>query len=191
MPLLNQHSTYDDVSTEESRALFLGGRPLAHEVLHTGALLCRFVPRTASPAVSAWWIMFNPFRLENGTIVPGIGQFLLQSGCRINQRGMMQEGQDVKLSCMETGSIFAMVRLIESAYAFMGPTVPWRPEPCGGVMPLRGGEFRVWIPGLTANMLQPVPTPRALFIESPPTATEADLPGGAEHQSADTEPVND
>lgn len=163
MALLNEFARYDDVATPESRALFLGGSPISKELLHTGLLLCRFVPRGwAAGAACPWWILVQNFGMSNATTAPGIGDFLMQSGCRLLPTGELHQPEGVRISCMEPASRLQMVRLIESAYGFMGPTVPQRPEPCGGVIALRGGEFRVWIPGLRAGMLQPVPPPASL-----------------------------
>ncbi len=180
MRLLNQDLRYEDVATEESRALFLGAAPIAHEVLHTGTLLCRFVPRGAHATVCPWWILFRPFALSNSKIVPGLGDFLYQSGSRVDARGFLVEGPGVGITCMEPGSRLTLVQIIQSAYAWMGPTNPQRREPCGGSLALRGGEFRVWIPGLRADMLQPVPIPRELYVvaaQRQAVAGDSDEPG--------------
>lgn len=170
MALLNENSAYEDVSTKESRALFLGGSPIAKELLHSGTLLCRFAPRAAPASVCQWWIFFHAFRMSNMQTVPGIGPFLMESGCRVQPQGTLRQPPGVRLSCVEPASRFTLVRLIEPVYAFMGATVPQRVEPHGGVIALRGGEFRVWIPGLSDSMVQWTPTPRELFA-SPPART--------------------
>ncbi|MCW5964948.1 MAG: hypothetical protein KIT83_12990 [Bryobacterales bacterium] len=167
MALLNEDSAYEEVCTKESSALFLGGGPTAKELLHVGTLLCRFTPRAAPTSVCPWWIFFHAFRMSNMSTIPGIGDFLMESGCRIQPQGTLSQPPGVRLSCVEPASRFTLVRLIEPVYAFMGPTAPQRMEPHGGVIALRGGEFRVWIPGVTASMLQWTPPPRELFASPP------------------------
>lgn len=165
MGFLNEFESYDAVATPESRALFLGGSPIAKEVLRTGLLLCRFVPRAwADTHVCPWWILVDPVSMSNGSVAPGIGEFLLTSGCRLLPTRELYQPAGVQLTCVERYSRFHMVRLTQPVYGFLGPTVPQRPEPCGGASPLRGGEFRVWIPGLTKAMLLQVPPPHSFWI---------------------------
>jgi hypothetical protein len=175
MDLLNQHLSYDDVATEESRALFRGGKPIGHEWLPTGTLLSRFVPVRPYSAVCPWWILFRPFTMSNRQRVPGLGDFLYESGCRIGAWGQLVEAPGCRISCMEHASRLTLVRLMQPVYAWMGPSSQDRPEPCGGAFILHGGEFRVWIPGLAANMIIHVPIPRELHVP-PPVAAEADEP---------------
>lgn len=168
MTLLNKGMAYEAVATTESRKLFLGGSPLHHEPLFTGMRLCRFEPLASmGGCVCPWWLLYDDFALSNGQVIPGLGNYLVGSGCRVDPQRNLVAPPGVRLSCMEPGSRFAMVRLITSAYGYLGPTVPQRPEPCGGRLPLRGGELRVWIPGLEAGMVQPVAAPPDLFLSQP------------------------
>lgn len=182
MSLLNKDIPYGDIATEQSREVFLPESTPSRELLHTGTRLCLFVPAPSRFAhVHHWWILFHPHLLSNHQTVPGIGEFLYHSGCRIDHNGHLIRPPGVSVCCAENKSRFLVVALTKPVYGYIGLTRRSRPEPCGGTVRLAGGEFRAWIPGISALDLQRVPTPVELCYQPPaPENAEEALAGEAD-----------
>jgi hypothetical protein len=176
LALLNEDIAYGHVATSQSRQVFLPEIIPTRELLHTGTRLCFFAPALGSPSsASQWWILLNPFQLSDRRTMPGIGEFLYHSGCRFDHNHQLIAAPGVKLGCAEPRSRFVLVALTKSVFGYIGLTNTHRPEPNGGTMPLPGGEFRVWIPGLSAEHIQRLPIPRELqYVAPEPTSEEAE-----------------
>lgn len=163
MGLLNEDVAYVDLATSQSQDVFLPDAIPSRELLHTGTRLCFFAPTpTAVASTHQWWILLNPLLLSNNRTVPGIGEFLYRSGCRIDHNFRLIAPEGVKVCCAEPQSRFVLVSLTKPVYGYVGETRTHRPEPNGGALPVAGGEFRVWIPGLCAQHIQRLPIPREL-----------------------------
>lgn len=166
--LLNQGIPYQDAATEESTGFFQQESTPLLELLHTGTRLCCFAPITSAARTQrSWWVLFDPHKLSNLTLVPGIGDFLFHSGCRIDHNRHLHQPSGVKVCCAEARSQFLMVSLVRPVYAYIGLTRKWRPEPLGGTLPLPGGEYRVWTPGLTSLDVQRIALPMPLLFVPP------------------------
>jgi|GEM_PF-2329047 len=190
--LLNQGIPYQDAATEESTGFFQQESTPLLELLHTGTRLCCFAPITSAARTQrSWWVLFDPHKLSNLTVVPGIGDFLFHSGCRIDHNRRLHQPSGVKVCCAEARSQFLMVSLVRPVYAYIGLTRKWRPEPLGGTLPLPGGEYRVWTPGLTSLDVQLIPLPSPLiFLPPKPVDVEpentTDVPGTDQGRPAAT-----
>lgn len=169
MPLHNELRDYDDVATSLSRSIFLGGKPESKEVLHSGTHLFRFARFANAGTPCEWWMLFDDFALQDQRVIGGFRAFLHYSGCRIDPNGRFVPAGDISLGCADPGTRLVLVRLNTPVYAFMGVSTVQRPDPGEPGLAQRGGEFRVWIPGLEARLLNLVSVPRQFVAEPPDT----------------------
>ncbi|MDZ7639113.1 MAG: hypothetical protein U5J83_12835 [Bryobacterales bacterium] len=183
MPLLNETLSYPEAATSLSRSIFLGGSPEAKEPLPSGTRLFRFarVAYTATPC--EWWMLFDDFVLQDRRVIGGFSSFLYHSGCRIGPNGNFLPVGEISLGCADPGSRLVLVQLNTPVYAFLGASTVQRPDPCEPGLSQRGGEFRVWIPGIGARMMNTVSVPRQFLAEAP-EAKEEDAPAIAEEAAA-------
>lgn len=174
MALLNEFTAYADVATSLSNSVFLGGTPEAKEHLPNGIRLFRFGRSAHPPAPCEWWMHFDDFALQDRRVIAGFGNFLHQSGCRIDVNGRFVSANGIALGCADPGSRLVLVRLNVPVYAFMGVSTVQRPDPGEPGLAHRGGEFRVWIPGISARMMNLIPTP-GHFIAEASDASASDI----------------
>lgn len=171
MALHNELRAYADVATSLSRSVFLGGSPETKEVLPSGTHLFRFARFANASTACEWWMLFDDFALQDQRVIGGFRAFLHYSGCRIDPNGRFVPVDGISLGCADPGSRLVLVRLNTPVYAFMGVSTVQRPDPGEPGLAQRGGEFRVWIPGLQARHLNAALLP-AHFVAAPPTAEQ-------------------
>ncbi len=169
MALHNELCAYADVATSHSRSVFLGGSPESKEVLPSGTQLFRFARFANAASACEWWMLFDDFALQDQRVIGGFRAFLHHSGCRIDPNGRFVPAGDISLGCADPGSRLVLVRLNTPVYAFMGASTVQRPDPAEPGLAQRGGEFRVWIPGLPARFLNAAALP-AHFLAVPSLA---------------------
>lgn len=165
MPMLNENIHYEQVATPLSRSVFLGGSPEVKHPLPSGTRLFRFArnPYPAQPC--EWWMLFDDIALPDQRVIYGFASFLHHSGCRIDPNGHFVPQGDIKLGCADPGTRFLMVQINTPVYAFLGASTPQRPDPGEPGLAQKGGEFRVWIPGIEARMMNHSPLPRQFVVE--------------------------
>ena len=173
MPLLNELTAYDEVATSLSTSIFLGGSPEAKEVFPSGTRLFRFARVAHAATPCEWWMLFDDFVLQDRRVIGGFSAFLHHSGCRIDLNGRFVTVGDVTLGCADPGSRLVLTQLNTPVFAFLGRSTVQRPDPGEPGLAQRGGEFRVWIPGLAARSLNNIVVPR-YFIAEPTEVSVAD-----------------
>lgn len=179
MPLLNEFTVYDEVATSLSTSIFLGGGPEAKEALPSGTRLFRFARVAHAATPCEWWMLFDDFVLQDRRLISGFSAFLHHSGCRIDPNGRFVPVGDITLGCADPGSRLVLAQLNTPVYAFVGASTVQRPDPGEPGLAQRGGEFRVWVPGLAARLLNTISVPRH-FLAEPSDAS----PSGIETPSA-------
>lgn len=169
MPLHNEYCAYADVATSLSRSIFLGGSPESKEALPSGTHLFRFARFANAGTPCEWWMLFDDFALQDQRVIGGFRAFLHHSGCRIDPNGRFVPVGEISLGCADPGSRLVLVRLNTPVYAFVGASTVQRPDPGEPGLAQRGGEFRIWIPGLSPRLLNTVSVPRQFVAEPPDT----------------------
>jgi hypothetical protein len=173
MALLNENLSYQQVATPVSTAVFLGGAPEVKHVLPSGTRLFRFGRNPFPARPCEWWMLFDDIALPDQRIIYGFAAFLHHSGCRLDSNGYFIPQGDITLGCADPGTRFLMVQSNTPVYAFLGATTPQRPDPGEPGLPQKGGEFRVWIPGIEVRMLNHCPVPRQFVVDAPHPAWTA------------------
>lgn len=173
--MLNESMRYEDVASSLSNSVFLGGSAEAKELLPSGTRLFRFARTAYSPTPCEWWMLFDDFALEDRRVIDGFCGFLQHSGCRFDVNGRFLPVGDIKLGCADPGNRLVLVQTNTPVYAFMGWSTPQRRDPGEPGLLQRGGEFRVWIPGITARLTNLLPIPNHFLSISADSQTEPEL----------------
>jgi hypothetical protein len=143
---------FASIANADTRTAFLGGHADAVEWVRPGTKLFKWTQSiTTSRGVSPWWQFLLARRLANGVVCPGIRE--MQE--RANRLGVPD--RDLARASVAVSRQFnkmtdpVAIELVFGAWGYIGKAAgQLRDQGVPGVFFI-GGEYQVWVPGLTAN----------------------------------------
>jgi hypothetical protein len=149
MPPPPDFSTIADANT---KGAFLGGHPEVVEWLPPGTKLFKWTQSiTNQKGISPWWQFLEARRLANGATAPGVRE-LQEYAARlgVHDRDYARVRAAVTEQWNKMTNAVA-IELANGAWGYIGKASGQLQDNLVPGVFLIGGEYQVWIPGLTAN----------------------------------------
>ncbi|MCU0227637.1 MAG: hypothetical protein MUF01_08345 [Bryobacterales bacterium] len=158
MPALNETSSFDTLANPGVKAAFKAGSPVFKVRLAAGGKLFKWTqyqlvgPRGITP----WWSLLNDTTLPNGTVVPGFAAIQQRIGGGFeNARDYARARNAVTLQWNQLTKPL-VVALSQDVFAFVGITAHQRRDQDDDKIFFIGGDYQVWLPGLTVHHVRQV-----------------------------------
>lgn len=158
MPILNESASFATFAPNDVKTAFKTGSPVTKERLRAGTKLYKWTqyslvgPRGITP----WWCLMDDTTLQNGAQVPGFATVQRRAG------GGLQNGRDyararnaVTLQWNQLTKPL-VIELLQDVYAFVGITAHQRRDQNDPQVFLIGGDYQIWLPGLTIHHVRQV-----------------------------------
>jgi len=143
---------FDSVAGADIKRAFLNGHPDVVSWLAAGTKLFKWTQSISTPrGISFWWQFLESRTLANGAVCPGIQQFQ-EYASRLGEHD--REYARVRAAVSEEWNRMTnpvAIELTNGAWGYIGKAAgQLKSKHIPGVYFI-GGEYQVWVPGLTAN----------------------------------------
>ena len=143
---------FSRLADHDTKRAFVGDRPECVEWLAATTKLFKWTKSiTNKKGISPWWQFLIARRLPTGAMCPGIQELQTYAGrLGIHDREYARTRAAVTLQWNKMTNAVA-IELTQGAWGFVGKAAgQLRDEEEPGIY-LIGGEYQVWVPGLTSN----------------------------------------
>ena len=136
---------------------FLKGYPEVVRWLASGTKLFKWTQNiTTARGISPWWQFIESQRLPNGAVVPGLREMQMYSArLGAHDRDFTRTRLAVTEQWNKMSSPVA-IELVNGAWGYIGKASGQRKDANDPQVYFIGGEYQVWVPGLTANDIRRV-----------------------------------
>lgn len=158
MPILNDTAQFATIASNDVKAAFKNGAPVYKELLRAGAKLYKWTQyQLVGPkGITPWWSLLNDTTLQNGVTVPGFDTVQKRIGGGFqNARDYARARNAVTLQWNQLTKPL-VVELTQDVYAFIGITAHQRRDKDDPQVFLIGGDYQVWLPGLTIHHVRQI-----------------------------------
>lgn len=165
----NQPPIFANIASASVKNAFLHGHPEVVQWLSPGTKLFKWTASITTPrGVSPWWQFLEARRLGTGANVPGIRELQIYA-TRLGAHD--RDYNRTRLAVTEQWNKMTeavAIELLLGAWGYIGRASGQRKDADDPKVYFIGGEYQVWIPGLTINHVMrvsilPYLTPSAAF----------------------------
>jgi hypothetical protein len=146
-----------EIADDDAQSAFISGYPEVVRWLHPGTKLFKWTKSIAtSRGVSPWWQFVEPLRLGTGAAIPGIQELQTRAArLGVPDRDFARTRVAVTEEWNKMTNIVG-ISLTEGAWGYIGKASGQRKNQDNSHVYLIGGEYQVWIPGLTMRDVAPI-----------------------------------
>lgn len=156
-----QPPDFTSIADPNTKNAFLFGRPEVVAWLGPGTKLFKWTQSITTPrGISPWWQFLESRRLANGQTVSGLSQlqeYAARLGVHDRDYARARAAVTQQWNKMTTA---VAIELVSGAWGYIGKASgQLQDQNVPGVF-LIGGEYQVWVPGLTESDIRRVPFPK-------------------------------
>jgi hypothetical protein len=148
---------FADIADPSTKQAFLRGSPEAVLWLTTGTKLFKWTQSiTGSRGVSPWWQFLEQRRLPSGADVPGLREMQIRAA-RLGAHD--RDFTRSRLAVTEQWNKLTRcpaIELLRGAWGFVGKAAGQRKDLSDPQVFFIGGDYQIWIPGLTATDIKQI-----------------------------------
>jgi len=157
------------IADDGTKRAFLHGAPEVVQWLAPGTRLFKWTASITNPrGVSPWWQFLEARKLATGATIPGIRE-LQTYATRLGAHDRDYNRTRLAVTQQWNKMTRAVaIELVNGAWGYIGKTAGQRKDANDPQVFFIGGEYQVWVPGLTPNDIRrtailPYLTPNAPF----------------------------
>jgi hypothetical protein len=148
------------IADPQTATAFLFGRPDVVEWLAPGTKLFKWTQSIATPGgVSPWWQFLEARQLSNGVRCPGLRE-LQEYAARLGVHN--RDYTRVRAAVTEQWNKMTnavAIELVRGAWGYIGKASGQLKDNTMPGVYFIGGEYQVWVPGLTLSDIRSIPFP--------------------------------
>ena len=158
MPVLHESAIFDSIASAEVKAAFKTGSPVFKELLRAGTKLFKWTqyPLVGPRGITPWWSLLNDTTLRNGVTVPGFATLQKRMGGGFDKARDYARARNAVTMQWNHLSKPLVIELLQDVFAFIGITAHQRRDQNDPKIFFIGGDYQVWLPGLTIHYVRQV-----------------------------------
>jgi hypothetical protein len=158
MPYLNESLSFSSIASPEVRHAFFGRVPEAKELLLNHSKLYKWTqyPLVGPKGITAWWSLVDSITLNTGTVVPGlrkVQEWAANLGIHEREYARVRSAVTKQWNTLRKP---LFIELIEPVWGWIGKTRGQLEDKDEPKVFLIGGNYQVWLPGLTVNHVKQI-----------------------------------